>query len=133
MRRVIGNVHGGLAWVVFAAVVAQFFLAGLGIFAGAGFSVHRLNGYLLILESLVLLVLALVGSVGSVRIGLSAAMLALTVVQSRLPDAPALIAALHPLNAVAILFTAQQLAWRGLRSAASPRVARAAAATGQGG
>jgi hypothetical protein len=100
--------------VTLAAVVAQFFFAGLGVFGAAGFGAHKMTGYAIEGASLLLLVLALVGGVGRVRIGLSALLLALTILQPLLPKGAPVIAALHPLNAVAILAVAGNLARRGV-------------------
>jgi len=115
MRKVVARVHRGLAWMILAAVIAQFFLAGLGIFGAAGFDAHMMTGNLIGVASLILVILALVGRLGGATIGRSALLLVLTIVQSLLPRGPSLIAALHPVNALAILFVALLLAnvgWR---------------------
>jgi hypothetical protein len=124
MRNAVSRVHVGLAWVTVAAVIAQFFFAGLGIFGATGFGVHQMVGYLVILVSLILLLLALAGRLGNMRIGLSALLLVLTVVQSMLPSGPAVIAALHPVNALAILAVVGNLARLGMRDDAPSRSAR---------
>lgn len=113
MRKAITAMHIGLAWVILAAVGAQFFFAGLGIFGASDLRAHRMIGSLIIPASLILLILALAGGVGGKGIGLSAALLGLTIVQSLLTRGPSLIAALHPVNAVAILFVALSLARSG--------------------
>ncbi len=113
MKRAVSTLHVCLAWVVLAAVVAQFFFAGLGIFGAAGFDMHKMTGYLIEAAALLLLLLALIGGLGRVRIGLAALLLVLTVVQSLLPSAASLIAALHPVNAAAILVVAGMIARRG--------------------
>lgn len=117
MRKILSRIHTGLAWIILAAVVAQFFFAGLGLFTTAGFGAHRLTGSLIVPVSLVLLVLALVGRLGRMRIGLSAALFVLTLVQSLIIKAPSLVAALHPVNAIAILYVAQRLTVAGRRPA----------------
>ena len=109
MRNLLSQLHMGLSWIILAAVGAQFFFAGLGLFTTAGFGAHRLTGSLIVPVSLILLVLALVGRLKRVRIGLSAALLVLTLVQSLLIKGPPLVAALHPVNAIAILSVAQRL------------------------
>ncbi|HEY8291145.1 MAG TPA: DUF6220 domain-containing protein [Thermomicrobiales bacterium] len=116
----LSTIHMGLAWIVLAAVVAQFFFAGLGLFTTAGFGAHRLIGSLTVPVSLVLLLLALAGRLGRLRIGLSAALFGLTLVQSLLIRGPGLVAALHPVNAIAILYVAQRLAVAGRRMAHWP-------------
>ncbi len=124
MRNAVSRMHVGLAWVIVAAVVAQFFFAGLGIFGATSFGAHKMVGSLIIPASLILLVLALAGRLGTVRIGLSGLLLVLTVVQSILPSAPAVIAALHPVNALAILAVVGNLARLGMKGNASLRSAR---------
>ncbi|MGI8688964.1 MAG: DUF6220 domain-containing protein [Thermomicrobiales bacterium] len=130
MRNVVSRIHGGLAWVILVAVIAQFFFAGLGVFGAAGFGAHKVTGYLVEAASLVLLVLALVGSRGRRTIGLSALLFALTVVQGLLPSGPALVAAFHPLNAVAILLVALVLARRTAAVDAPAHSARSTATLG---
>lgn len=125
MRDIIAKMHGALSWVIVAAVIAQFFLAGLGLFGAASFRAHMTNGNLIALASLVLLVLALVGRLGMRRTGLSALLLALTIVQNLLVRGPSLIAALHPVNALAVLGVSVALARSGavvgaLRPSANP-------------
>ncbi|MDQ2787453.1 MAG: DUF6220 domain-containing protein [Chloroflexota bacterium] len=123
MRKVASRMHGGLAWVILAAVIAQFFFAGLGVFGAAGFGAHKMTGYLIEAASLILLILALAGRLGRMWTRLSALLFALTIVQSLLPSGPALVAAFHPLNAVAILFITLFLARRGMAVGASLRTA----------
>ena len=113
MKSMLAKIHVGLAWVIVAVVIAQFFLAGLGIFGATGFGAHRGTGYLAIGLALVLVLLALAGWVGSLRIGLSALLLVLVIIQSLLPKGPSLVAALHPVNALLILGVAVALAQPG--------------------
>lgn len=113
MRNVVSKVHGGLAWVVVAAIVAQFFFAGLGLFGATSLQAHRMTGNLIGAASLLLLVLALVGTLGGMRIGLSALLFVLTFIQNLLVRGPSLVAAFHPLNALAILGVAVMLARSG--------------------
>jgi hypothetical protein len=110
MRTALSKIHVGLAWGTFAAVVAQFFFAGVGIFGASSFEAHRLTGALLLIPALALLLLALAGWMGGMRIGLSALLLVLMVVQPLLVRGPSLLAALHPVNALAILFVTLVLA-----------------------
>jgi hypothetical protein len=124
MKKVMATFFAGLAWIVFAAVVAQFFFAGLGIFGASDLQAHRMTGSLLMPAALVLLLLALIGRLGVVRIGSAALLLVLTIVQSMLVRGPSLVAALHPLNAVTILLISLNLARRGLPSRSEPRAAR---------
>jgi hypothetical protein len=116
MRNILSRIHTGLAWIILVAVGAQFFFAGLGLFTTVGFGAHRLIGSLIVPVSLILLLLAFVGRLGRMRIGLSAALFGLTLVQSLLIRGPGLVAALHPVNALAIVYVAQRLAIAGRRA-----------------
>jgi hypothetical protein len=114
MKRVVSGIFAGLSWIIFAVVVAQFFFAGLGIFGASSLQAHRVTGSLLAPASLVLLVLALIGRLGVARVGMAGLLLILIVVQNLLVPGPSLVAALHPLNAVAILLVSLDLARRSL-------------------
>lgn len=103
-----------IAGGIFAVgVLAQVFLAGGAIFAGAGWwPAHAMFGMILSLGPIVLLGLAFAARLGARTTWLTALLLALVVVQSMLPTLPAqlgvpILAALHPVNAV-IIFA---LAW----------------------
>lgn len=107
-----------VAGLFVGCVVVQFFLAGLGVFdRSAGFDGHRNFGYLFGWMTLVMLALAVVGQVSRRLVGLTALALVLFALQSVLvavrSDYPA-IAALHPVNGVALLLVAisiARLAW----------------------
>src|SRR5690606_23411639 len=107
-----------------ACVAIQVFLAGLGVFAGAAnFATHRDFGYLFGWLTLVLLVLALAGRLGRAWINWSAVLLVLfalqsvfVAVRSSLPE----VAALHPVNAIAIFWVAQHVARRSIGLVADP-------------
>jgi ABC-type polysaccharide/polyol phosphate export permease len=106
MRRVISRVHQGLAWLVLAGVLLQFYLAGMALFGVGSFELHRTLGYLLAVPVVLLLALALAGRLGRFLIGLSALLVLLTIVQIMLPSlrgSTSWIAALHPVNALALL------------------------------
>jgi hypothetical protein len=110
----LARAHQSLGFVVLGLGLLMFFLAGLGTF-GEGWDAHRATGMGLILLALVLVVLAALGRREALRA--SAILLALLVVQSLLAVAGredlAIVGALHPLNALLILFVAHQAA-RGL-------------------
>ncbi|HUG29768.1 MAG TPA: DUF6220 domain-containing protein [Candidatus Limnocylindria bacterium] len=97
-------VAAGMAWVFVAAVVYQVFLAGVGIFGAGGLAPHRDFGYLIPLLSLVLLVAVAVARAPSTILP-AVLLLVLAGVQTILPwfriEAP-YVAALHPVNALAI-------------------------------
>ncbi|HET9344493.1 MAG TPA: DUF6220 domain-containing protein [Candidatus Limnocylindrales bacterium] len=119
-----------VAWLFAACVLVQVFLAGLGVFDGPQrFELHRNFGYLFGWLTLVMVIIAAVGRLGRVLIGLSLLALVQFALQSVFilfrEDLPA-IAALHPVNGVLLLIVAIAIgrrAWAG-------RAATAAAATG---
>lgn len=112
MRAFVSQLHRGLAWLTLAGLVVQFYLAGAATFGATSFVPHITWGYLLGLPILVLPLLALVGTLGRRRIGLSLALLALYAVQLGLTYArfsQPYVAALHALNALALLGITAQL------------------------
>ena len=127
MGRVVYRGFQGLAWIVFAAVLVQFFFAGTGIFGeeawgDAAFNPHRITGQLLVPASLILLILAGVaaftGNLPGRTVGLSALLFVLFIVQAALviafSESAPIIAALHPVNALILLGLSFHLA-RGRR------------------
>jgi hypothetical protein len=106
----------GIAWLFLACVVVQVFLAGLGVFAGGqNFSLHREFGYVFGWLTLVLLLLGVGGRLGRRWIGLSALLLVLFAFQSvfvALREVLPAVAALHPVNALAIFGVALHVARR---------------------
>lgn len=114
----VAKAHQSLGFLFLLLAVLQFFLAGLGAFGdGLGspdWDAHRIVGYLLSLIALVLLILAAVGR--RPALAASGALFVLMIIQTMLAvigsDASVL-AALHPLNGLLILFVAHQAA-RGL-------------------
>ena len=106
----------GIAWLFLGCVVVQVFLAGLGVFVGVEqFELHRQFGYTFGWLTLILLLLAIAGRLGRRWIGLSALLLLLFAMQSVFvalrPALPA-VAALHPVNALAIFGVAFHVATR---------------------
>jgi hypothetical protein len=104
-------------WIILAAVIVQFFLAGLGVFGGAdGFEAHVTLGYTLLFVMLVDLVLAFFARLPWSTTGLTALLPVLVVLQSVFIDIwhaglPA-VAALHVVNGLAIFSLAGFLALR---------------------
>ena len=115
-------VHAIVAAVFVAAIVVQVFLAGAALLQLGGngdFRSHMDFGYTWVgFASLAVLVTAAVAKVGRRRIGISALMLVLYIVQTLLPIAktsmPA-IAALHPVNAMLLFAIAAWFAWTAWR------------------
>lgn len=113
--------HVAAAWLFAAGVLVQGYLAGaaMGQLGGSGdFSTHLAVGYTLGIVALAVPILALVGRFPRSQVGWSGLLLILYVVQTSLPflrtDTPA-IAALHPVNAMALLVLAIVVAVRGRR------------------
>ncbi|TMB82235.1 MAG: hypothetical protein E6J39_09195 [Chloroflexi bacterium] len=109
VSRIARLTYRWLAWLFVACVVVQFFLAGLGVFAGASnFELHRNWGYTFGYLLIVMVIAALVGRMPRAAWAAPLGVMVLFALQSVLvafrTDAP-MIAALHPVNAVAI-FTA---------------------------
>jgi hypothetical protein len=117
----------GLAVIYLAGVVVQFFLAGLGTFGATSFDSHQVFGLILALLTLILLVLAVVGKVPRFLILLAVALLGLNVLQMFLARIDIdEIAALHVVNALAIVFVAYEIVQRSRRYLASMMTERAA-------
>lgn len=107
--RIARLIYPWLAWLFVACVVIQFFLAGLGVFAGVtNFELHRTWGYTFGYLLIFMVAAALVGRMPRAAWAAPLGVMALFALQSVLValrgDYP-VIAALHPLNGVAI-FTA---------------------------
>jgi len=123
-----------VAWLLVACLIVQVFLAGMGVFDGPEqFEVHRGFGYLFGWLTLVMLIIAAVGRLGRLLIGLSALTLVQFFLQSIFilfrEDQPA-IAALHPVNGVLLLVVTiaiARLAMAGRRAAAAAKSAAALA------
>lgn len=98
------------AWLFVACVVAQVFLAGLGVFrSSADFEVHASFAFVFGWLTLVMLVLALVGRLGRRSIGSAVLLLVLFSLQSVLVELRTTmpeLAAFHPLNGFLILLVA---------------------------
>jgi hypothetical protein len=103
-----------LAWLFLACVGVQVFLAGLGVFAGSqNFATHRDFGYTFGFLTVFMLLAAGVGRLGRRWIWFSALLIVLFALQSLFvglrENLPA-VAALHPVNALAIFWVAQHVA-----------------------
>lgn len=114
-----------VAVIFLILVVVQVFLAGIGVFVRGvdSFSYHRGLGYLLPLIPIAVLLLALAARAGPTTGRLCGALLVLVIIQSILPalgsDAP-VVAALHPVNALAIFYVALVVARRAVALARQP-------------
>jgi hypothetical protein len=115
--RAMGWTYVVSAWIILAAVIVQFFLAGMGVFVDARtFHLHAYLGYSLFFVMLIVLLIAFAARLPWRAIGLSALLPALVLLQSILIEIgrgglPA-VAALHPVNGLAIFSLAGFLALR---------------------
>lgn len=132
VRRGAAAIYKVLIAIFAAAVVVQFFLAGLGIFGAIPeedgsttadrwedkIDPHAALGHFLQMGSLLLLLLILIAWTGPRSIGATFALAVLMILQIILAavgeDTPA-IGALHPINALVILALSFFLAWRAWR------------------
>lgn len=106
MQGTILRIHQGLARIFLAGLLLQFYLAGAGLFGAGSFQPHRILGDVLTMLAILFPVLALVGRLGRKLIGLSTLLAFLTIVQIMLPSLRGnvpWIAALHPINALALM------------------------------
>ena len=117
MRRVGGAMYVGLAWLFLAAVIVQFFLAGLGSFGAESFEPHKDFAGVFHLLALLLLLLAILVRRNRTDIVLAVVLFVIVTVQFSLPeareDAPG-VAALHVVNALFIWIVGYHLAMRAL-------------------
>jgi hypothetical membrane protein len=106
-----------LAWLFLAAVITQFFLAGLGVFGAKTFEPHKDFAGVFHLLALLLLLLAIFVRRNRTDIILAVLLFVIVTVQFSLPeaqeDAPG-VAALHVVNALFIWIVGYHLAMRAL-------------------
>jgi hypothetical membrane protein len=106
-----------LAGLFLAAVITQFFLAGLGVFGAKSFEPHKDFGGVFHLLALLLLLLAIFVRRNRTDIILTVLLFVIVTVQFSLPDArddaPG-VAALHVVNALFIWMVGYHLAMRAL-------------------
>src|SRR5262245_42092857 len=106
MQRSISQIHHALARIFLAGLLLQFYLAGTALFGVGSFEPHRMLGNALTMLAILFPVLAVVGRLERQLIGLSMLLVFLTIVQVILPSLrvnAAWIAALHPVNALALM------------------------------
>lgn len=100
----------GLTAIYLLAVLVQFFLAGLAVFGSTDWDAHAGVGFAVSISTLLLLVLAVVGRLPRRLIVVTLLLVGLNALQMVLPHIDvAELAALHPVNAVAIVFIAYVL------------------------
>ncbi len=105
-------VFAALAWLFVGLVVLQVFYAGMGLLGGAGMRQHVDFGYAVAMFPLLMVVAGAIARAGRVA-WWSAGLLLLAQVQTILPwfreDLP-FVAALHPVNALAVFWLALHIA-----------------------
>jgi multisubunit Na+/H+ antiporter MnhE subunit len=117
-------IYFGLAGLYLAAALVQFFLAGLAVFGDTSFDPHSVLGFILGVASLVLLIVAVVARLPRTLLLLTVLLVGLNVLQMVLANIDVSeIAALHPVNGVAIVFLAYELTQRSRRYLASKMAA----------
>ena len=136
--RVARITYRWLAWLFVACVLVQFFLAGLAVFAAVpSFELHRTWGYTFGYLLIFMVIAGLVGRMPRAAWAAPLGVMVLFALQSVFvalrTDAPA-IAALHPVNAVAIFAAAWWIArsaaaWQNSPAGESPAAASDAAAS----
>jgi hypothetical protein len=100
----------GLTAIYLLGVLVQFFLAGLAVFGSTDWDPHAGLGFVLSISTLLLLVLAVVGRLPRRLILVTLLLVGLNALQMVLPHIDVSeLAALHPVNAVAIVFVAYAL------------------------
>ena len=107
MRSVVMAIHEVLAWLILLGLVVQVFFAGLGAFGGASWELHVAWGHSFEFLYLLLLLLSLVGRMGKRVILLSLLLFVLIWVQVLLPALQTslpVVSALHPVNALVLIF-----------------------------
>jgi hypothetical protein len=114
-----------VSWLFVVAILVQVFLAGVGLFVRGfdTFSYHRALGWLLHLGPLVVLLFAWAAHPGRTTMWLSGLLLLLVGIQPFLPamrDELPFVAALHPVNALAIFAVGLVIARRATSLARSP-------------
>jgi len=121
MRKGLTTAYSGVAYVILALGVLQFFLAGLGIFGAESFDAHETVGGILHGLTILVFLLAIAGPRTGRDIGMGFALAALTTLQISLPefrdDAP-WVAAFHPLLALLVLGLAAHIGRRYIGSGA---------------
>ncbi len=123
-RLVVARTLQGLAWLIVAGLVAEFYLAGAALFGVTpSFQPHRALGGVLAIAILVLLIVALIARPGRRLVGQVALLAGLTIVQAALPSLQAVVpafAALHVVNAAVLLGLAGPIARMTSRLPAEP-------------
>jgi hypothetical protein len=113
-----------LAWVFVGLAIFQVYLAGAAIpelNGSGGFGTHQAMGYVVGIIALILLVLSFAGRINARMIGASGLLVGLMVVQFLLAYVEqSSLAALHPVNGIAVILIGVWIAWHGLSIVRAP-------------
>ncbi len=139
MGTILRKAYVGFAWLFFAAIVVQFFLAGLGVFVSPNdFGFHAMFGAIILLIGLLGLIISFLAQLPWKTTGLTALLPVLVLVQSTLVEmgrnGAHLVAAFHTVNALIVFSVAAYVALNartlaGLPSANREQVNEAGALT----
>ncbi len=117
-------IYFGLAALYLVAAVVQFFLAGLAVFGATNFDPHSAVGFAMGIGSIALLIVGLIARLPRTLLLLTVLLVGLNVLQLVLANVDVSeVAALHPVNGVAIVFLAYELTQRSRRYVASKMAA----------
>ncbi|HEX9635423.1 MAG TPA: DUF6220 domain-containing protein [Candidatus Limnocylindria bacterium] len=125
--RSISYAYAISAWLFFAGVVYQVFLAGIGLLGGGDMTAHMGFGYLLPLVAILLFLVGWAAQPDRRTFRLTLLLMVLTLIQPNLPllrDVSPALAALHPVNALAIFWLALTVARGATTLVGRPTVAR---------
>ncbi len=125
------QLFAAVAVLFVVGVIVQVFLAGLFLFTSVDRAWHTEFGYWLELPPLLALMLVWPAHVGRGTAWLTVALAVDVLVQTTLPelkDAVPLVAAVHPVNALLVLWLGVQVATRGVALARTPAPERSEAA-----
>lgn len=115
MGAILRQAYVGVAWLYLAAIVVQFFLAGLGVFVSPeDFRFHAIFGGIILLIGLLALILSFLAQLPWKTTGLTVLLPVLVLVQSTLVELGRngihLVAAFHTVNALIIFSVAAYVA-----------------------
>ena len=115
MRNGLSRAYSAAGWLIVALGVLQFFLVGLGFFAGESFEAHEGLGWGIHSLTILVLLLSILGPRTQRDIVLGVALFVVTTIQTSLPglrDDAGWLAAFHPVLALAVLGLAAHIGRR---------------------
>ena len=123
MRKGLSIAYSGIGYLIVLLGLVQFFLVGLALFSGESFESHRGLGWGIHTLTIVVLVLAIAGPRTKRDIVLGVVLFVVTTIQTTLPslrDDAGLLAAFHPVLALAVMGIAAHIGQRYIGGAADP-------------